>query len=90
MAKDSCSEPPPVTQGWYTYSISIARGDSDGYEWRVTRGPEMAPKGQVTIEAMVVSHGTARSCDEARRKAIGARETIMAQYTARDAYRTLA
>jgi len=85
MAKDNGSEPPPVTQGWYTYSISIVRRDSDGYEWRVTRGPEMAPGSKVTMTTMVVSRGAARSYDEARRKAIGARETIVAQYRAQDA-----
>lgn len=88
MAQHDCTEPPSLTQGFSVYAIHIAPRDHGGYEWRVIRSSKGALRGAATPEGVSISHGTARGCEEAQRKSVAARTTVMAQYHPQDIYRS--
>jgi len=83
-SKDS-PDLPPLSQGRYVYVIHIARRSfAGGYEWEVMRSRDDQSPRPIALGPDPVCRGTARSCDEAQRKALAARKTIMLQYRVAD------
>lgn len=90
MVRRECPEPAPASQGRYVYAIAITRTDpAGGYEWKVMRHLDAGAlrRGAAVESALPACRGTARTCDEAQRKAQAARTTIMAQHRTADAPR---
>jgi hypothetical protein len=79
-----------LSQGRYAYAIAITRiGPGGGYEWKVIRTQDagIARRGAAPEIPALVCHGTAKTCDEAQRKSLAARRTIMGQRREADAPR---